>query len=59
MSRFTQSALTAPDTLTVNISLRHLRSAAAFAERITQVLSFPQPCPNADGRPDARFGMAA
>ena len=34
MSRFTQSALTAPDTLTVKISLRHLRSAAVFAERL-------------------------
>ena len=58
MSRFTQSALTAPDTLTVKISLRHLRSAAAFAERIAQVLSFPRPCPNADALDDLMRDLA-
>ena len=52
MSHFTQSTLAAPNRLAMTISLRHLASPAAFADRLAQALAFPQPCPNADALVD-------
>ena len=58
MSHFTQSTLTALNRLAITISLRHLASPAAFADRLAQALSFPQHCPNADALDDLMRDLA-
>ncbi len=52
MSRFIQTTLADADSLVVTISLRHICSPAAFADRLAQALAFPQPCSNADALND-------